>query len=278
MKKLPMPNFDYMDDAEKEQYWMKYTLNLNRIRESRPDLAGIIPEILEKNYNDLPILHARYDYVLNYFITDSDIQHYKTYMVGVWTAIEGIGKLANAYMGINISGFLKLQMSTIRHYDNMLWELSESEPLNIGKGWHPFFKLFIFSVGTAVCIAFVNFIIKRYISDDVDYGSSITESIVGFLSGFITPPSVAGVAGAPQGPDGIPDISNGSAQSTNAPNVSDFFGGMDPTSLFDMVGNNLGGLAPLLGAFMGRNNNNNDNVPRERKPRAPRNRRRNRRA
>ena len=283
MKKLPMPNFSIMDDVGKEQYWMKYTLNLNRIRETRPDLAMLIPKITEKKYEDLPILHTRYDYVLNYFITDSDIQHYKTYMAVVWTIIEGLGRLANHYMGINITGFLKLQMSTIRHYDAILWELGEKEPLNIGAGWHPLLKLFLFSVGTAVCLAFINFIIKRYISEDADYGTMMTEKVVGFLSGFMTPPSVAGVStgsGIPgtQGPGSMPDIPNSVPPASDTPDVSSFFGGFDPSNLFDMVGNNIGNLAPMLGAFMGGDNNNNDNSTRERKQRVPRQRRQRRQA
>ena len=265
-KKLPMPNFSTMEDYKKEQYWIKYNMHISRARDNNTYLQRIIPEIKEKNYNDLPVLHVQYDTVLDYFMKQMDVTHYKTYMVVFWTIIELLGYFMDYMTGINISGFLKLQMRSISHYENIIWEISETAPLNIGAGWHPMFKLALFSIGTAIALAFVNFIIKRYIGGSEERSESIVDGIVSFISRASKPPSVVGAAGGPPvppSPDNLNEIPNPGNDIGGMPDVSSFFGGFNPMSMMQNGG--FKSLMPLLQTMMGGGDEGENRAQRERK-------------
>ena len=181
MKRLPMPNFHILNDLQKEQYWLIYIDRFEKIRQHNRELAHLLPEIKEKNYDHLPLLHMYWDEIYHRKIVSSDSTWYKVCFSIAWPVMEMLGKMLKPYLGISLENYTNFQLSFSYLYDEISYELAEQGGVGFMAGWSPWTKLIVYTIASALAIIVLNLILKYFFGDG-ERKQNFTEDLLSFIS------------------------------------------------------------------------------------------------
>jgi hypothetical protein len=238
-----VPDYSTMTPEEQAQKREWFRIMFGKLREFWPNYH--IPDIPD-TYT-LEQIHAEYDvYVRNVYISQ-DVDKYKVYLVIMWLFIE----LALTKLGLDVTGYTKIQMGSMNKYERLLVELGEinyktaSTEQIIQNKWAPEWSILYMAIVNVVALILIK-LLSQYIGAGM--ATNIIDTLVSYLSG--TPaPNYNGNQIANQNQNSystqpMPDLNNNGLGG----GLGAMLGNMDLPSL----------LANIGGMFMGNNNQNNN--------------------
>ena len=176
---------EYEEEDKKRELIFKFQL----LKKSYPAAAHTIPDFTI--HSDLREMTKTYDTTVRNLSLDSNVQNYKTYLIGGFMGVEFI---FGNFLGFDMQGFTQQQIINMHSYEKLLIEIGEKSYVPEGSKWPVEVRLLFLIVINAAFFVVSKMILRK-----------TGANLMNMINGMNTPTPSSNIRNAPKrrmkGPD-----------------------------------------------------------------------------